>query len=193
MIALIDESLALRPNGYQYVIASAIVVSAPSIDHVDIESLREAVRQLVAARSRPFRWKHEGVIKKGEMIDLIVNEQLFVTASISKPRKAHHDRLSRAECLTNVCAQLAIEGIEELVIESRGVQDTDDISTIQAAKKSGSLPESFPEPDFRGKSEPLLWIPDAVAGAIREAETAKNRTWLERLTGPSLVIDINRP
>lgn len=192
MLALIDETIIEVERGHIYVIASALILDAESVDHDACNALREMASTVIGERKRPFHWKSEGVTKKQHMIESLAVADVFVVAAISSPGERYHQRAKRSECLVAVCQQLSSEGVSLLVIESRQSQDADDVSTLSLAKKEGRLPPDFPEPLFMGKEERLLWLPDAVAGAIREGETGICTTWVETLTDGGVILDIMR-
>ena len=186
-----DESIGESARGHIYVIAGALLLEADSLEDPTCAEMRQKVEAILNGREKPFRWKDEGVEKKGAMIGLIESEACAI-AAISEPGMRFHQRQMRAECLRSICVTLAEEGATSLVIESRREQDSDDTDTVQAAKKQELLPSSFPEPTFAGKEEPLLWLPDAIAGAIREGETQTNGSWTERLTKSQAMIGLQR-
>ncbi len=193
VLALIDESVIEVTRGQVYVIACALVVDSDSLADQRSRRLRQSVGGIVSDRSRPFRWSKEGVNKKSMMLDLAVSEGLFVAAAVGSPRSRRLQRAGRAECLIAVCELLAREGVTGVVIESRQMQDEDDVETLHRATKQGRLPHAFPEPEFHGKEEQLLWLPDAVAGAVREAETGSETKWLEKLVANDAILDVIRP
>ena len=45
-------------------------------------------------------------------------------------------------------------------------------------RESGGVPFHY---EWRSKSEPLLWIADAIAGAVGEHVVGKDSSWFERL------------
>ncbi|MCP4307815.1 MAG: hypothetical protein GY788_23660 [bacterium] len=192
MLALIDESVVEDQRGFHYVIACALVLDATGPDDTACLYLRERLTHVLAERKRPFRWKDEGIVKKGQVVDLIVESELFAVAAISHPGERYHQRRNRAECLTVVCQQLAVEGVSSIIVESRSDQDQDDVRAIRLAQKDGRLPANFPDLQFRDKTESLLWLPDAVAGAVREAETRTNESWMHRLVEGGGMLGVHR-
>lgn len=56
--------------------------------------------------------------------------------------------------------------VRELVIETRGLHaDTEDRKTIAQAQRSGYASQR-PSYRFESPRNPLLWVPDAIAGAV---------------------------
>ncbi len=70
---------------------------------------------------------------------------------------------ARAALMSELVAKLADDGIDHLIIESRG-ERSDDLD--RAVILDGSRQQFSYE--WRTKSEPLLWFADALAGAARE-------------------------
>jgi hypothetical protein len=83
------------------------------------------------------------------------------------------------------------EGVDELLIESRGPQDAEDRRTLMAAVHAGDVPADLAY-DFAGKDEALMWLPDAVAGIVGEAERRKDDRWIKELQDAAAVFDVHR-
>lgn len=193
MLALIDESTIEDQRGLHYVIGAALVLSASDLEDSACNDLRDRLGGVVGERPRPFRWKKEGIEKRTRIFDVIVEADVFAIAAVSPPGQRFHQRRNRSLCLVQLSVQLASEGVTQLVIESRRDQDGDDTSSLLEAKKEGILPSDFPEPLFRDKSERLLWLPDAVAGAVREAEAGIDLRWMQQLTAGGGLLGVHRP
>ncbi len=60
--------------------------------------------------------------------------------------------------------ELEQQGVFQALIESRGHQDRADRRVIAGCQRSGQLSRDWLY-GFGSKAEPLLWLPDTVAGA----------------------------
>ncbi len=79
----------------------------------------------------------------------------------------------RRLCLMRMFYELTSGGVTHLVAESRGPaddrRDRQLLDTIRAQRQAGGL---LRLDHVRGPAEPMLWVPDIVAGAITSDRTA---------------------
>jgi hypothetical protein len=74
--------------------------------------------------------------------------------------------------------ELASIGVREVCLESRtATPDRRDIRLVDSARRKGLIPRGFMVSFARPRDEPLLWIPDAVAGAVTGDRLGEPR-WL---------------
>ncbi len=191
VLAFLDESTFDDQRGLHYVVAAAVVLDAVDLDDDVCTQLRASAATVIGGRQRPFRWSKEGAEKKAALVEVICDHAVCI-AAVSAPGESYHQRQSRSRCLVRLSSELAKEGATQLVIESRLGQDVDDEESIREARSSGILPPTFSDPVFGDKSEPLLWLPDAVAGAVRQAEAGKEPRWLNQLYDDGVILGIHR-
>lgn len=171
LIAVVDEAAAEIGGGVHYMIASAVI-----LDHGLMTSDLVA---MVAARKRGFHWIREGPMMRTSMLDLIQDHGI-VAHTLVRATGRRQQVLARAHLLAKISLLLVDEGIDRLVIESQGElgDGRDRASLLDTFREQGGVPFSY---DWRTKSEPLLWIADAVGGACREHLIGQNSDYFERL------------
>jgi hypothetical protein len=157
VLALIDESILLPGHGC-YLLACVVI---PDDSRA---SIRRKVRR--AAVGSHFHWKDERDDARLRMLRLASDQaaQLIVLACRPTLRREHER--ARAQLLTDLLEELAPTAALDLLIESRQhVNDLKDrrviAATIAAARISPELNYGHTGPN----QEPLLWLPDALAGA----------------------------
>ena len=161
---MIDESTPIGPLGVHYVISSAVIIE-------DREGARTRLEKIVEGRVKPFHWSTEGTEKRAAMLECCGALPLSIFTVIHGPVGAKRQNVARATSLKAILRLMNENGVEEILIESRGPQDVDDRRTIIAAQHEGIVGNlSYA---FETKAEPLLWLPDAVAGIYSEAELSK--------------------
>jgi hypothetical protein len=97
--------------------------------------------------------------------------------------------LARAEGLKTLLPLLLEEGVDELLIESRGealVDNRDKRVIIGTLQRLGKPKLSY---DWRDKSDELLWLADAVCGSVREYLLGENSSYIEQLRELGVVTD----
>lgn len=186
MLGLIDESAPETIRGVHYVIGAAVLLEPGRRDDVRMQAQR-----IVEGRARCFRWKDEGIERRRAMVELLGELEVGVFAVIHEPVRAQRQGRARHSSLWDLTTLLCKEGVDELLIESRGPQDAEDRRTLMAAIQGGAVPADLTY-DFAGKDEALMWLPDAVAGIVGEAERRKDGRWIEDLQDAAAVFDVRR-
>jgi hypothetical protein len=84
-------------------------------------------------------------------------------------------------------------GIEQVVFESRGSHnDSKDALTIGQSKRAGGASTALSYEFVRPHAEPLLWIPDALAGATAAHVAAERSDYFDSLPAGSVsVIEVD--
>ena len=186
MLGLIDESAPESARGVHYVIGTAVL-----IDPTEKDEVRLRVRKLIGDRRRVFHWKGEGIELRTKMIDLLGELGVGVFAVIHRPVAARRQTVARDASLRSLTSMLCREGVDNLLIESRGPQDADDRRTLVDAINGGDLPAALTY-EFAGKDDALLWLPDAVAGVFGEAECRRSNRWIAELQRKASVFEVRR-
>lgn len=180
MIALIDETTPDTAGGSCYVVVTAVVLR----DEAAAKSILESV--LPPGRIRPFHWHLEGRQAKQRMVAALHDIEVDGRA-IAVPCGRSGQERARATALTATLERLLDDRCERVIIESRAAdQDRRDQATILDTLTARGADLSY---EWRGKSETLLWIPDAIGGAIREHLIGAQPEWypqIEKATGLEL-------
>lgn len=169
--AWVDESIHAARG--LYILAAAI---APA-DEAQLEEARDAlVRQLLRGQRR-LHWRDEGKHRRraaivGAVAQLKISSVVVVATHIDARTQ---DERARRKCLERLLGQLTDFGVRQVWIESRGRQDARDLTMVAALRSRGGLPSSMRVDFARPLEEPMLWIPDAVAGAIGAARAGDDR------------------
>jgi hypothetical protein len=159
-IAYVDESARSGPAGL-YVVTAVVVASGAADD------AREALRGLLLPGQRRLHWRDERPGRRAEIIEVVARLRPLVLVYAARPTRPRGSERSRSICITRLCWDLKELDIERLVIEERDDPlNARDRRTIANARRtghaSGALAFEFRSP----RHEPLLWLPDAVAGAV---------------------------
>ena len=117
-----------------------------------------------------FHWRNENVDLRIRMLDAIGSMPIASFAAVKSPTVGSPPKRSRALCLEVVLWQLKVRGVPDLVIESRGDQDQDDRGTVIVSRRAGIADKELRYAFARPLEEPLLWLPDAIAGASSACE-----------------------
>lgn len=160
MLAFADESYRASPPGL-FVLAAVTVLPSD-----DAEALRHALRSVAPNTKNPFHWRHEAEPRRLAMLGVLSAARLVdVTVVATSPVQPRRQERARGTCVRQLGWELNRLGVTRLVLESRGSQDVADRRVLSGLQQAGWLPRSFVF-THGSKAEPLLWMADAVAGAV---------------------------
>lgn len=184
LVAYIDESSAYRPpNRQEYMICAAI------IDSQDLEQVREELRPLLLPGQIKLHWTDERNSRRRKIVETlsgIDSMQVIIThqSEISKRTERH-----RRKCLEQMYFELSEMHVHNVTLESRQeAQNKRDLAHIVALQGQGQS-VNIRLQHVRGGDDPILWIPDAVLGALNSVHLGEEQYW-EKLYGKVL---LNRP
>lgn len=182
-LAWVDESVHFGPAG------AGFYVLAAAVGHpVAVEPTRAALRGLVPRPRRRLHWHGEDDATRRRMVALVARLDLVHVAVVQEVPDPRKQERGRRKCLGRLLFELDQLEVGRVVMESRNdALDRRDLRMVRALR--GSLAVSM---DLRVEfasplEEPMLWLPDAVAGVVREARWAGDRAMLDRL-GPGVVV-----
>lgn len=183
MIAFLDESIRAGQGGLRYVVAAGAVVQT------DLDPARDAFRELLLPRQPYLHWNSEKPVRRLAIVDRLTNFVAMALACSSYPIGAKRQEPARAACLTALVGDLKAKGISELVIETRGeVPDRRDRRTLLHARDVGIAPPDLSYRHVGKLEEPLLWVADAIAGAVALHLTGEDSRYFEQLQTSLLVV-----
>jgi hypothetical protein len=171
--AFVDESIRLGPSGV-YIVAAVVVVG-------DLDRGREFARSLLLPSQLRLHWNEESDQRRQRIVDGLADFgapcRIYVGPLGPHVRQAR----VRALCFNRLLWDLWVEGVESVVIESRQEHnDRRDRRTILSAQRSRRASPTLKYSFARPSDEPLLWLPDALAGATA-ATTGGGPDYLARL------------
>lgn len=184
--AFLDESSANRGDGRQeYLVCAAI------IDEGACEAARENLRSLLLPGQVKFHWTDERSPRQRKIVACIVElGPMSVVVAHLDARQKKVERYRR-KCLETLYLELIAMKVFDLTLESRSAgQDRGDLAHLVALRTRGLDPTLRIE-HMRGGDEPLLWIADAVLGAIN-SDFLGDGSHLDALR-PTLVMETRTP
>ena len=174
MLTVIDESAPEDPTGrVHYVVAAAALI------RVDPDEARAAVRS-VLNRQRPFHWVSDrGPTVRAAMIDCVAQVADRICVAVHYPTEPKGQELARERILrTAVLPAVQSWGTTHILIESRANQDAQDKRVVRNYRRDHRANFSY---DWATKDDPLLWLADAVAGAVTEQRLRADASYIDAL------------
>lgn len=173
LIVVIDES---SPNDGAGGVAYVVVAAALMVPVGLAAKLRETIG---VDRVRPFHWTKEGKVARRAIIDLAIEEGVIALA-FCKHIGRRGQVAARQRIISELSTWAAAEGATHVIIESgdAATDGRDKATLLDTHRAAGGVPFLY---DWRSKNEPLLWIADAIAGAVGEHVSGKDSSWFQRL------------
>ena len=159
-------------GGVAYVVAAAALLS-----HADVAI--ELAGLFTAERKNPFHWSREGTEARNRMIHTIIGTAVVSIAHCKQVGRS--GQMPARRTMIEMTSDWAHgEGATHLIIESGDhVTNSRDQSTLlDHHRDRGGVPFAY---DWRTKQEPLLWVADALAGAVGEWVIGKSSACYDRL------------
>ncbi len=165
----IDESIRESPPGH-YVLAAAIVDD----DQADV--LRHMLRSLIPRGAARFHWHEVPAANRLEMCHVLASTDLRHVVAVATPLDP---KRQERVCLSATSWRLNDQGVYRLQLETRRQRDANDRRFLLGEQRANRLPLALQYEFGHPNQEPLLWVPDAVAGAIAAALAGGETRYLE--------------
>ncbi|TAJ48554.1 MAG: hypothetical protein EPO52_10555 [Herbiconiux sp.] len=192
----LDESAAQRGSGHQqYSVCVALVPAAACDD------LRMKLRPLLLSGQIKLHWRDESEARRRWIVERIVELGPMNVVISHLDLRAHRLERYRRKCLEALYHHLVAMDVLDLTFESRSApQDRNDRAHLVALQAQG-LYSRLRIAHARGGDEPLLWIADAVLGALnasasgepRHFDALRSTVLIESRTPTSLTMKGERP
>lgn len=184
-IAFGDESASRRqmdPGTYMF--------AAALLDPARATTVREQMRALLLPGQKKVHWREDRDHRHDIVVDVIAGAGVEALVVVRQGSVDDRDERQRRKCLERFVPELEALGCAHLVLESRGPADDKRDRAMLDALRARQLSTSLRLDHMPGPAEPLLWIADAVCGAITADRTGEPR-WLDRVRRTIEVIAID--
>ncbi|MFV0460699.1 MAG: hypothetical protein ACK5MT_18225 [Actinomycetales bacterium] len=165
--AWVDESGSDRAQDPgTYVLAAAIGCSE------DEPVIREQISRLRMPGQVKLHWRDENTKRRSTIAQAIAGYKLEHLVVVRAGRVDDRPERRRRKCLERLLYELEAKAVTDIALESRGpADDRRDIQMLNALRGQRYLSTAIRLTHVVGRLEPMLWIPDAVCGAVTSART----------------------
>lgn len=156
--ALIDET----QSGSEYLLAAVIVIE-PHRLHLQQEALALRVG------GRKLHWHDESATRRAHLVHKLSAMPISSVVTVRSARVAEDDERSQRKCLEGLLVELDNRHVDQAVLEAREPsQNRRDMDLVARLRQGRRLRSRLRVDHAPGPAEPLLWLADIVAGAVRE-------------------------
>ncbi len=178
IVAVIDETAPADRRGIYYVVTAGLLF--------DVDRIRAGLDSVIpGGRKRPFHWATEGSRSRERMLELIIDTGVVAHVVVHYPTGRRRQEEARRAAIGELLPLVVAEGADELIIESRSNREDqrDRESVIEALHRTdpGILYR------WENKTEPLLWVADALCGMVKEYVLGEDTATFERLQATNVV------
>lgn len=164
------------------------IMAAPIAEAGDCAELTEAMRTLLLPEQKKVHWRAESRRRRDTIVDVIAELPLEGVVVVRQGPKDDSDERRRRKVLERFLPTLDQLGCVELTLESRGTRlDGRDRVMLDALRTRREV-SGLRLDHATGPSDPVLWIADAICGAIVADRTGDPR-WRIRLE-QKLTLDV---
>lgn len=179
-----DESYR-HVDGSQIGLLSCVLVHPSQGDGV-----RAVLSHLAGGRGGRLHWRHENTTRRLTICDTIAASGVSSTTWITPLQSPRHQERARRRLLESALYDLRGTSVRDVIIESRHAErDGKDQQVIAAFTRQGVASAAMDIRHGRPTEEPLLWLPDAVAGAVGDDRCGEPSP-LMRLGASARVIEV---
>jgi hypothetical protein len=161
--AFVDESFREDDAGGFYVLVAAVL---PVDRHDELREVMLRVRG--RRRGSKLHWYPMDRQEKLDVAKRIADFDELHVVTVGTPVRARRQERGRALCLQRLVTELHDAGVGVLVAEARQADlNARDVATVKVTRFMLPKGTRFRIEHRFGADEPLLWISDVVAGAVR--------------------------
>jgi hypothetical protein len=181
IIAVLDETSPEDRRGIYYVVTAAVLLNAEEV----VTGLDGVIPSW---RQKPFHWATEGTRARERMLDLIADSGVVAHIVVHYPTGRRRQEEARRLALSELLPLVVAEGAEELVIESRSTPEDqrDRGSVIEALRHAEGATIAY---RWEPKAERVLWVADAICGAVKEYLLKESEEPLSRLRSAGVITE----
>jgi hypothetical protein len=163
--AFVDESMRLTSDTQGTYLLAAVVCHLAACDPV-----REMLRSLRYRRQPRLHWHAEEGPRKIKIAESIGALALPATVVVGMPLSKSKQERARAKCMEALLPELEAQGVGQVWLEARTRSLVRrDMRLVDAQRSQRLITAAIRVDTARPSEEPMLWLPDAVAGAVAAA------------------------
>jgi len=176
--AWVDESMHVIGNDGLYILAAVVC------DPADCDPARDALRSLLVTGQPKLHWGTESLERKEKIIGTVAQIDMAAVVVVGTPMTKKKQERARAVCMETLVMHLADMAVTRVLLEERtpSLNERDRL-LVAAIRGKKLIPKNMHIDVARPSAEPMLWLPDVVAGAVGA----------DRVRGKPQYLDVIRP
>lgn len=181
--AWVDESMHVKHGLY---LLAAVVCDAAGCD-----PYRDRLRSLLDATQPKLHWGTESPQRRTQIIQTVSGFDMSSVVVIGAPMDRRKQERARAVCMESLTMHLAEQGVTQIYLEERESNlNARDQRLIDSIRGKKLIPTSLRIDIARPSVEPMLWLPDIMAGAVGQERVHQMSDYIDPLRSMLTELDI---
>jgi hypothetical protein len=163
--AFVDEAIWVPPEG-----AGCYILAAAMVEYADLGAVRATLTGLLLPRQRRLHWREESIPRRRKIVAVVAQLEVIHVVVVGAPMDPPRQERARRKCMERLLYLLDAADVERVVVESRtALLNERDLTLVESLRGQRVLSDRLRVDTERPSGEPLLWVADVVAGAMRAA------------------------
>lgn len=174
--AWVDESIKVTPDEQgTYILASVVC------DPTRCDAVRQTLTSLCSGTRRRLHWHEEAPARRTKIAKVIGGIDMAAIVVIGTSMARNKQERARRICMETLLPELQHMGVSQVLLEAR-TPTLNEKDRRQVASLIGKrvISSTLRVSTGRPSEEPMLWVPDAVAGAVAADRDGRSQ-WLDLL------------
>jgi hypothetical protein len=157
------------------------VLAASMLDDADLEPVREEVSNLATTSGLRFHWRKESYKRRYDAVNVVGCLPMLHMVVVGAPLDPARQERARRLCLRRMLFELEAQGVTQVWMEARTRSlNSKDVSAVDVWRSQHVISHKIRIDHADPATEPLLWVPDIVAGTANASE-AGNHSWSDEI------------
>jgi len=183
--AWVDESMRPSATDERMYLLGAVVADPSCCGQA-----RDELRAVLPKGAPKLHWTDMEDREKKQVTDLVTGFDMAHMVVVGMPLDHRKQEHARAKCMERLLWEMGSMQVSRVFLEQRTPSlNKRDMRLVEHLRGSKAIPTSLRVDIERPSTEPMLWIPDQMLGAMGDAE-GEDSTWLEMYGGAVERIDI---
>lgn len=171
---------------------SIYLLAAAIANPIVCEPAREALRPFKAKGAPKLHWHSEDDGRRRKITAVVASFDVESLVIIGTPVDLRRQERARAQCMEHLLWQLDQLQVEHVWVENRTASlNRRDMQTVDRLRGRRLISNEI-RLDFAYPSqEPMLWLPDIVAGAVSCARCGETDEWMTAIEHQVYEIDLD--
>ena len=183
--AWVDESMHVIDDDGLYILAAVVC------DPATCDPARVMLRSLLDAGQSKLHWGAESPERKKKIVRIVAQIDMAAIVIVGTPLAKKKQERARAVCMESLVVQLAAMEVTHVLLEERTPSlNLADSRLVDAIRGKKLIPTRMRIDTGRPSAEPMLWLPDVVAGAVGADRVRGNPGYLDVIRPMVTMLDI---
>ena len=167
------------------------VLAAVVADPLECDVIRDKLKDLRRGRQPRIHWSSEDPRRKSRIVTAVADLDVAAIVAVGTPVEKSKQERARGCCLERLLFEMQQLEVSQVWLEARTESlNRRDRRLVEALRGRRMITSALRVDIGYPLAEPMLWLPDAVAGAVTAARRGEAR-WLAAIEQLVTIIDLD--